>query len=172
MSDWLVVGKFTAAYGIKGWVKLHSYTDPIDNIIGYQPLFFKKQGKWQALEIEKIQRHAKSLIAKVKGCDNRDQTPFYSGCELGILESQLPKLKGDDFYWSDLMGLTVKSDQGQIFGVVDHLLETGSNDVLVVKATEHSIDDQERLIPYLFGDVVKNVDLQAREIIVDWDADF
>ena len=70
------------------------------------------------------------------------------------------------------MGLTVKSDQGQIFGVVDHLLETGSNDVLVVKATEHSIDDQERLIPYLFGDVVKNVDLQAREIIVDWDADF
>jgi len=172
VSDWLVVGKFTAAYGIKGWVKLHSYTDPIDNIIGYQPLFFKKQGKWQTLEIEKIQRHAKSLIAKVKGCDNRDQTPFYSGCELGILESQLPKLKGDDFYWSDLMGLTVKSDQGQIFGVVDHLLETGSNDVLVVKATEHSIDDQERLIPYLFGDVVKNVDLQAREIIVDWDADF
>jgi len=172
VSDWLVVGKFTSAYGIKGWVKLHSYTDPIDNIIGYQPLFLKKRGQWQALDIEKIQHHAKSLVAKVKGCDDRDQVPFYSGCELGILKSQLPDLEGDDYYWSDLMGLTVKDQQGQIFGTVDHLVETGANDVLVVKATENSIDDQERLIPYLFGDVVCSVDLQTSEIIVDWDADF
>lgn len=172
MSDWLVVGKFTSAYGIKGWVKLHSYTDPMDNIMNYRPLYLKKQGQWQELEIEKIQRHAKSLIAKVKNCDAREQTPFYTGCELGMLKSQLPKLGEEDFYWSDLTGLTVKTDQGQVFGVVDHLVETGSNDVLVIKANEHSIDDQERLVPYLFGDVVKSVNLEAGEIIVDWDADF
>ena len=172
MSDWLVVGKFTSPYGIKGWVKLHSFTDPQDNIKSYQPLYLKKQGQWQALDLEKIQQHGKGLVAKVKGCDEREQTSFYTGCELGMLKSQLPSLEGDDYYWSDLAGLVVKDQQGQVFGVVDHLLETGANDVLVVKATDTSIDDQERLIPYLYGDVVLSVDLQAGEMIVEWDADF
>ena len=174
MSDWLVVGKFASAYGIKGWIKLHSYTDPIDNIISYQPLYIKKQGQgqWQALDVEKIQRHAKGLIAKIKGCDVREQVPSFSGCELGILTSQLPKLKDNDYYWSDLIGLTVKDLQSQIFGTIDHLIETGSNDVLVVKATINSIDDQERLIPFLLDDVIISVDLEVREMVVDWDADF
>jgi len=172
VSDWLVVGKFTSAYGIKGWVKLHSFTEPMGNIASYQPLYLKKQGQWQVLDIEKIQQHGKGLIAKVKGCDNRDQTPAYTGCELGMLKSQLPNLEGEDYYWSDLAGLTVKDQQGQNFGVVDHLVETGANDVLVVKATKDSIDDQERLIPYLYGDVVLSVSLQEQEITVDWDADF
>jgi len=172
VSDWLVVGKFTSAYGIKGWVKLHSYTDPIGNIKDYQPLYLKKRGQWQELDIETIRNHAKSLVAKVKGCDDRDQVAFYSGCELGMLKSQLPDLADDDFYWSDLAGLTVKNQQDQVFGIVDHLVETGSNDVLVVKATDTSIDDLERLIPYLFGDVVLSVDLEAGEMIVDWDAEF
>lgn len=172
VSEWLVVGKFTSSYGIKGWIKIHSFTDPIDNIGEYDPLYIRRQDRWEALEVERIQRHAKGLIAKVKGCDNRESTPRYCGSEIGIEKKQLPLLGTGDFYWSDLEGLTVKNQQGEVFGAVEYLIETGANDVLVVKATDESIDDQERLIPYLVDQTVVCVDTQAGIITVDWDADF
>ena len=91
---------------------------------------------------------------------------------MAIKREQLPTLGKDDYYWSDLEGLQVLTESGECLGKVSHLFETGSNDVLVVKATGQSIDDQERLIPYLWQDVVKSVDTQAGNIVVDWDKDF
>ena len=176
MSDWVVVGKLLGPHGVKGWLKLYSHTQPMDNIKSYNPLWIRPQGgsegSWQPVRVEHVQRHGKGLVTKLKGCDSREQVPFYTGCEVAIKREQLPALDKDDYYWSDLEGLQVITEQGECLGKVGHLFETGSNDVMVVKASKQSVDDQERLIPYLWNDVVKSVDTQAATITVNWDKDF
>ena len=176
MSDWVVVGKLLGPHGVKGWIKLYSHTQPMENIKKYNPLWIRPEGnpggEWRQVRVEHVQRHGKGLVAKLEGCDNREQVPAYTGCEVAIKREQLPTLAKDDYYWSDLEGLQVLTESGECLGTVSHLFETGSNDVLVVKATGQSIDDQERLIPYLWQDVVKSVDTQAGNIVVDWDKDF
>jgi len=172
MSDWVVVGKLVSPFGVKGWLKLYSHTQPIENIASYEPLWVKQGGSWQPISLEHVQRHGKGLVAKIKGCDNRDQTPAYIGCDLAIKREQLPALDDGDYYWSQLEGLRVLTVEGDFLGNVDHLFETGSNDVLVVHPATGSIDQQERLIPYLWGDVVTAVDLERGEMTVDWDKDF
>ena len=172
MSDWVVVGKLLGPYGIKGWMKLYSHTDPMDNISEYNPLWVHREGNWQPINVERVQRHGKGLVAKIAGCDDREQVPAFTGCELAIKREQLPDLQDDDFYWSDLEGLTVKTLDGDCLGKISHLFETGSNDVMVVKGNADSIDRQERLIPYLWEDVVQQVDLAKGEITVDWDKEF
>lgn len=176
MSNWVVVGKLLGPHGVHGWIKLHSDTQPMDNIKKYNPLWIRPkgagEGSWQPVSVEHVQRHGKGLVTKIKGCDNRDQVPAYSGCEVAIKREQLPALKKDDFYWSDLEGLKVMTEQGDCLGKVDHLFETGANDVIAVVATPESIDDQERLVPYIWKDVVKVVDIEAATMTVDWDKDF
>lgn len=172
MSDWVVVGKFMSPFGIKGMLKLFSHTQPIENIAEYNPLWIQRGGSWQPINLEHVQRHGKGLVAKIKGCDDRDQTLAFIGCEIAIRREQLPALEQGDYYWSQLEGLNVITTEGDRLGKVDHLLETGSNDVLVVQPTADSIDREERLIPYLWQDVVKQVDLQAGILTVDWDKDF
>ncbi len=159
-------------FGVKGWLKLYSHTQPVENIAAYEPLWMKQGDHWQPINLEHVQRHGKGLVAKIKGCDNRDQTPAYIGCDLAIKREQLPALEQGDYYWSQLEGLKVVTTAGEFLGVVDHLLETGSNDVLVVHPATGSIDQQERLIPYLWEDVVTRVDLERGEMTVDWDKDF
>jgi 16S rRNA processing protein RimM len=172
MSEWVVVGKLMSPFGVKGWLKLYSHTQPIENIATYEPLWMKQGECWQPINLEHVQRHGKGLVAKIKGCDNRDQTPAYIGCDLAIKREQLPALEQGDFYWTQLEGLKVVTTAGEFLGIVDHLLETGSNDVLVVHPATGSIDQQERLIPYLWEDVVTAVDLERGEMTVDWDKDF
>lgn len=106
------------------------------------------------------------MIARLAGCDNRDQAQVLMGREIGIRRDQLPATVPGEYYWRDLEGLKVTTLTGEPLGIVDHLLETGANDVLVVKA------ERERLIPFVQGQVIVKVDLDAREIQVDWDKDF
>lgn len=172
MNDWVLVGKLMSPFGVKGWIKLYSHTQPVENIASYDPLWMKRGDDWQPVTLEHVQRHGKGLVAKIKGCDTRDQVPDYSGCDLAIRRDQLPVLEQDDYYWAQLEGLRVITTAGEFLGVVDHLFETGSNDVLAVQPAEGSIDQQERLIPYLWDDVVLKVDLVRGEMTVDWDKDF
>ncbi|RLT94506.1 ribosome maturation factor RimM [Ketobacter sp.] len=172
MSEWVVVGKLLGPYGIKGWMKVYSHTEPMDNLANYNPLWLHREGNWQPINVERVQRHGKGLVAKIEGCDNRDQVPAFTGCELAIKREQLPDLQDEDFYWSDLEGLTVKTLSGDCLGKVSHLFETGANDVLVVQGDADSLDRQERLIPYIWEEVVQQVDLAKGEITVDWDKDF
>jgi len=172
MSDWVVVGSFLAAYGVKGWVKVSSHTEPMDNIASYQPLWIQKNGLWLELQVEQFKLHGKGLIAKVKDCDSRELVAGLTGCDIGIKRTQLPDLQQGDYYWSDLEELTVLSDQGVCLGKVGRVFETGSNDVLVIVPDERSIDNRQRLVPYLPGDVVLEVNLEQGRIIVDWDPEF
>ncbi|MCY1431600.1 Ribosome maturation factor RimM [compost metagenome] len=111
------------------------------------------------------------LTAKIKGLDDREEARGYAGFLICVPRSQLPALQDDEYYWYQLEGLKVINQDGQLLGQVDHLLETGANDVLVVKPCTGSLDDRERLLPYT-GQCVQSVDLSAGEMRVDWDADF
>jgi len=165
-QKYIVVGKISAPYGVKGWVKVFSYTDPMDNILQYQPWFIRRKDGWKSIEVEGGRIHGKTVVAQITGVDNRDDAEQLKGLEIAVLREQLPEPEADEFYWIDLIGLEVINQQGIVLGVVDHLLETGANDVLVIKG------EKERLVPYVLDEFIKEVDLKNKKILVDWDADF
>lgn len=171
-NEWLVLGKFTGPYGVKGWIKVYSYTDPMENIGNYHPIWFERNGQRSEITLDSIKRHGKGLVAKIAGCDVREQTTEYTGGSLVVPRGQLAPLEPGEYYWSDLIGLTVINDRGEELGKVNHLIETGSNDVLVVRGTQSSIDKRERLIPYLPEQVIMEIDTGAQTMRVDWDSDF
>ncbi|MFN3880132.1 MAG: ribosome maturation factor RimM [Nitrincola lacisaponensis] len=167
-----LVGKLAAPYGVKGWVKIYSYTDPIDNLFSYKPWQVKRDGQWFPVKLEAAKRHGKGLIAKLAGIESPEQARDWGGAEIYVSLDQLPELEAGEYYWSQLENLLVLTESGELLGRVDHLIETGSNDVLVVKATADSRDKTERLIPYLPEQVIKEIDLDAGTIRVDWDPEF
>ena len=172
-NDQLVkLGRITAAYGIKGWVKIYSNTDPIQNIFTYGLWQIYLHGQWQAVKIKQHKPHGKGLIALLENCDSREQAQQYAGADIAVDQGQLPVLQEGDYYWSQLIGLNIETEAGVQLGKIDHLMSTGSNDVMVVKATQDSLYGRERLIPWLPGQVVKNIDLLGGVIQVDWDVDF
>lgn len=161
------VGRISGVYGVKGWVRIFSYTDPRENIIEYQPWLVKTgTGEWSETTIEEGRRHGKGVIARLTGCDDRDAAFALIGSEIAVTREQLPEAEAGQFYWDDLLGLQVVNTQGDNFGTVDHLLETGAHDVLVVQG------DRERLIPFVMEQIVLEVDLEQGVIRVDWGKDF
>lgn len=168
----VVLGSITAVYGVKGWVKIYSHTDPLENIFNYSPFTLKIGGELKTVEVETGKRHGKGLVAKLAGVDDRDVAQKYCGAEIVTNTDQLPELEEGEFYWSQLESLLVYTESGVLLGKVSHLLETGANDVLVVKGTTESIDKNERLLPYLPGQVVKEIDLETGTMRVDWDPEF
>ncbi len=167
----LVIGKITGAYGIKGWVKIHSFTDPMNNLLGYDNCQVGRKGQYQPLQLEEGRPHGKGLIARLRDVGDRNAAEALRGYEIAVAADSLLTLDEEEFYWHQLEGLQVLCN-GELLGRVDHLMSTGSNDVLVVKACEGSRDDRERLIPWLRDDVVKVIDLEADRLEVDWDPEF
>lgn len=176
VADLVVVGRLTQAYGVKGWLKVHSYTEPMENLLGYKRLYVRHQDAWQTAAVEDGRQHGKGLVLKLRAVDSPEQARLYSGCELAVELAELPPLQADEYYWRQLEGLQVFVEHPQrgrlLLGRVDHLLETGANDVLVVRGDAASCDQRERLIPYLPEQVVLAVDLAAGSMLVDWDPDF
>jgi 16S rRNA processing protein RimM len=167
----LELGKISGVYGVKGWVKVHSFTDPRDSIAGYSSWQIKQKGQWREVQLEAGKSQGKTIIAKLKGIDDRDEAMLLMGAEIAIRQDQLEKLDNDEYYWRDLEGLQVINTEGIELGTISYMMETGANDVMVVRANEDG-GDQERLIPFTQGNAVKKVDLSAGIITVEWDADF
>ena len=169
----ITLGKVGAVYGIKGWLKIHSFTDETDAILDYFPWSLKLGNKIQTVEITDWRKHNKGLIVKVDGIDDRDIAQALVGSEIFIKETALPELPQGDFYWRDLIGMSVITTQGYDLGVVSEMMETGANDVLVVKANlNDGFGQKERLIPYLLEQVVESVSAENKQICVDWDPGF
>ena len=162
----VVVGRISGVYGVRGWVRVFSYTEPRENIIRYKPWYLRKDGDWRQAELAEGHQQGKGVVARLDECDNRDQAYALMGCEIGVRRDQLPATAPGEYYWSELQGLEVVTETGESLGTVDHLLETGANDVLVVKG------ERERLIPFVMDQVVIEVDLERGQIQVDWDKDF
>lgn len=160
------VGRISGVYGVRGWVRVYSYTSPRENIVTYKPWYLQQGDNWVEQRLIAGRTQGKGIVAQLEGCDDRDQAMALNGYEIAIREDQFPETEADEYYWRDLEGLQVKNLAGESLGSVDHLLETGANDVLVVKG------DRERLIPFVMKQVVLSVDLEQGEIQVDWDKDF
>lgn len=166
-DDVVVVGRVGSPYGVQGWLHLNSYTSPPANILDYQPWLLKtKGGTWRWLANRQCRKHKKGFIAHFEDITDRDAAARLSGSSLGVPAEVLPELGGlDEFYWRDLVGCEVRDVLGNLLGQVDHLLETGANDVLVVAAD----DGAQCLIPFV-AEYVQAIDMPRKTITVDWDS--
>ena len=174
-SNLVDVGRIATVFGVSGWVKIRSYTQTQENIFDYQPWWLKTRHGVKAVEVGASKAQGKGMLAHIKGIDTLEAAREICQVNIAVERNQLPSLEEDEFYWHQLEGLQVISEfEGQTyaFGPVQRLMETGANDVLVVKGEDGSIDQRERLIPYVPGQYVKSVDLTTKEIRVDWDPEF
>lgn len=163
----VVMGRIGASYGLNGWVHVQSYAEPSDNILSYKTWYIKIKHQWQPIQVLGARAHSKSFVAFLAGYETIEKAQLLNLAEIGVPRSELPALEADQYYWTDLVGLWVVTETGFVLGQVDSLLETGANDVLVVKG-----DTREHLIPYIWDDYVLSVDLKARVIRVAWDPEF
>ncbi len=163
---WVTLGRVSGVFGVKGWLKVQSYTDPRDNIVGFDVWTLRLNGVDRAFEVEDGHGQGGGVVAKLRGIDDRDVARDWAGAEILIPRAQLPPTEAGEFYWADLEGLEVRTTAGTTLGKVAYLFATGSNDVLVLDGSP------ERLIPFVLGSVVKQVDLAAELIVVDWSPDF
>ncbi|CAG9295792.1 ribosome maturation factor RimM [Celerinatantimonas diazotrophica] len=169
----VIVGRLGAVYGIKGWLKVNSFTEQAEAIFEYSSWMVGKDGQFNPVEVTEWRRHNHSLIVKLSGFDAREQSQTLTGLEIAVAAEQLPELAEDEFYWRDLLGMRVVNRQGYDLGKVTDLMETGSNDVLVVKANlKDAFGKKERLIPFVESQMVDSVDQCAQIITVDWDPGF
>lgn len=161
----VVLGRISGLFGVKGWVKIHSFTDPREAILDYGDWYVGGEGDWKSVELAEGKRHGKTVIARLAGIDDRDTAAEYVNALVGVPRGKLPAIAADEYYWSDLEGLQVVHRDGKVLGKVAHLLETGANDVLVVQG------DREILIPYIKDEVIEDVDLANGVIRVNWEWD-
>lgn len=162
----VVMGKVVAAQGLQGWVKVQTFTEYLDSLLDFDTWHVGHEQAWRPLQVLEANVHGKVLVAKLEGITDRTAAEKCKGLLIAVPRDSLPEQKEGEYYWSDLIGLSVENLAGEKFGSVDSLLETGANDVLVVKG-EHG----EKLIPFL-ASVIQQVDLKQKLIRVDWQADY
>lgn len=175
MSEMVVMGRIVAPYGIYGWLKVQPDTETLDSLFDYPEWWLGRDDglrntPWQKFSVETVKIHVNTLLVKLRGIDDRDAALAFKSKHVAIPREQLPEPEDNEYYWSDLIGLAVKNQQQVNFGTVVDVFETGANDVLVVKQAKES-GDRERLIPFI-DQVVLEVDLAAKIMLVDWDAEF
>ncbi len=166
-NHYVILGQVVGVFGVKGWVKIRSDTEPRANILQYSPWYLKQNDNWVCQRVVASQQQSKGLIVQFEGITDRDVAAQLVGREIAVPRDQLPTPAKGEYYWADLIGLRVRNQQGDDLGVVVNLLETGANDVLVVRDGE-----LEHLIPYVRGYYVLKVDPEAGYIEVDWQRDF
>ncbi len=166
LDETIVLGHVAGVYGVKGWLKIFSYTNEKKDILGYNPWLIASGNGWNSIEIEAGKPHGKGIVVKFKGIDDRDLAATMLHREIAIVRAQLASLAKGEFYWEDLIGLKVVNLQGKTFGSIGSILETGANDVLVVKG------EIERLIPFSRPRIVTDVNLETGIMTVDWEEDY
>ena len=161
----VLLGRIVGVHGVRGWVKIHSYTEPREAILEYSDWKLGQDGPWRPVELAEGRRHGKSVIARLRGCDDRDAAAGLVGSDIGIDRDSLPEPGEGEYYWADLEGMTVVHKDGTTIGRVAYVMATGANDVLVTEGPD------EKLIPFVRDTVILGVDLATRVISVDWEWD-
>ena len=165
------MARIAAPFGIKGWVKLQTYTEFPDSLDEFATWFMQTPKGWEEIEVEEFSVNAKGVIAKLKGCDTRNAAELISKRDVAVPRDWLGETGTGEYLWIDLIGSEVVNTLGDKLGRVETLMETGANDVLVVKSVTKSEDSIERLIPYT-AQVILTVNMAQKTILVDWDSDF
>lgn len=162
----IVLGRVGAPHGVRGWIRIQSYARPPDSILAFARWLLDTGTGWRPWDLAESRVTNKGLIARLKGCDDRDAALELRNAAIAVERAELPEPPPGEWYWADLQGLAVETVDGTSLGHVDHLLETGANDVLVVRG------ERERLIPWIADQVIRQVDLERERLVVDWDEDF
>ncbi|OGA02506.1 MAG: 16S rRNA processing protein RimM [Betaproteobacteria bacterium RIFCSPLOWO2_02_64_14] len=159
------MGRITAPYGVKGWVRVVPFTAATGNLLRYRSWWMGHGERWEERQVAQARVHGAAVVAQLLGCEDRDAATALRGKEVAVPRAALPAAKENEFYWADLFGLKVVNVVGEELGVVVRIFETGANDVLVVRG------ERERLIPFVAA-VIQKVDLASGIIRVDWGADY
>ncbi|MDX1496068.1 MAG: ribosome maturation factor RimM [Salinisphaeraceae bacterium] len=171
MDKRVALGRIGAPHGIKGWLRVFSDTWPPEEILSYERWFLECRNEWKTFEVVQARPQGKALIVQLQDeqgrlIEDRDQAAMLRNSTIAVWRSELPELEDDEIYWADLIGLNVETIEGVALGKVHTMMETGANDVLVVRG------DRERLIPFVRDIVVKEIDLSRSLVRVDWDPEF
>ena len=165
-SKRLAVGKITGAHGIRGWVKVFSYTDPVENILNYSPWQIFSQGQWREVKVLDGRVQGKGVVAQIEGITDRNAAELMREVPIEVARDALPEADDGEFYWDELAGLAVLNREGVSLGIVSHLFETDAHPILV------TVDgDTERMIPFV-ETFIDEVDLENRRVMVDWQLDW
>ncbi len=162
----ITLGKIIGVFGVQGWVKVYSHTAQQEGILRYKPWYLLKNGVWSQVKVLAGKRQGKGLVVRLEGITDRDAALALNGTSVGVSRCSLPEPMDGEYYWTDLVGLSVMTAEGCLLGSIDYLFETGANDVMVVQG------ERERWIPWIMHDVIKSVDLIDRKVLIDWDPDF
>lgn len=159
---WVTLGRITGVHGVRGWVRVQSFTRPAENLFEYRPWLIR------GLEQPAIEHRVsgRGFIVRMAGIDDREMAGALVGEEIQVARSVLPEPEEGAYYWADLVGLDVVCEDGTPLGRIDRLMETGAQDVMVVKA-----GPREHLLPFVQGPIVLDVDMRARRMVVRWEVE-
>lgn len=166
----IIIGRISGVHGIRGWLKVFSYTDPRENIFLYQPWLLAegRKGsatKWTEIEFADCGSSGKTLMVRLPGIEDREAALEFVGRSLAVYREHLPEPETGQYYWTDLMHMEVVTLAGERLGKVADIHATGANDVLIVQG------DRRRPIPFVMDEVIRRVDQDAAVITVDWEWD-
>ena len=168
------VGTIGRAHGVRGQVRIRSDMDPPEDLLRHDTWLVERAGDWRPVAVRSARPHGNVLVAHLQGIEDRDAAAELAGTRVGLPRDALPALDDGQYYWVDLIGLEVLDEGGESLGVVRKMIETGANDVMVVgprpcgPSTPGAARAAERVIPFVTGDVIREVDLDARRIRVSW----
>lgn len=163
----VIMGRVASAHGIKGWIKVQPYTEYVDSLLDFPTWWLgQEHGPWREVKVVQCETHHKIVAALLPDCPDRNAAEKLKGVLIAVPRSSLPEQPEDEYYWSDLIGLPVVNLAGENLGVVEQLLETGANQVLMVNGEGGQI-----LIPFVVS-AIKRVDVKNKCITVDWAADY
>lgn len=167
-DDKIILGQINGIYGVQGWVKVFSHTDPRQNILNYSPWLIKINRVWRSFDVKdgRTQQGGKLVVAQIEGIADREQARTFMGCEIAILPEQLPEVT-EGYYWMQLLDCDVFLPDGTLLGQVTELVETGVHDVLRVEKTAE-LGKGSELIPFVMERFILNVDIETKTIQVDW----
>lgn len=164
--NWVVLARFGRPHGVHGFVRVHSFTDPQDQLLSYTNWHVFLRGTWQPIKVSSIKVHNNSIVAQIEGYPDREGVAHLTNAEIAVKKEQLAELKPGEYYWHQLMGMNVVNTKNESLGTLVEIMPTGTHDVLVVRGKK------KYLIPYLPQRYVMEVNEALGLIIVDWDVDF
>ena len=162
----IIVGRFGSPFGVKGWIKLQSFTDPEDNLLDYKCWYWSNQDNWISIEHDDHVRHGKGWIVHLVGYDSPEAVRFLAGNDVAVARSEFPPLAEGEFYLNDLLGFSAVNLQGIELGTITGFIDSGAHELLVITGTK------EHLVPLIKGVFFKSIDKPKQQVIIDWDPEF
>jgi 16S rRNA processing protein RimM len=159
------MGRVVGVFGVRGWLKVYSYTEPRSGLLDYSPWILRTRQGTQVRKVLDGRDQGNGVVASLEGVEDRDAAMALIGAEIEVERARLPATARGEFYWADLEGMEVRNLDGSRLGVLDHLMATGSNDVMVI------LGEGRHLVPFIYDQVVRDVDLRERRITVAWPVD-